>query len=407
MNQTQPSSSPNWGATTKLVVALTFVAIMGGLLIRFERVLAPLLLALVLAYLFYPVASFFQRRIHLPWRIVVALIYLLFLAVLLSLLTAGGVGLIQQIQNLVVFVQHSLTIIPSIVADASGRVYQFGPFQFDFSHLDFNPLGQQILSLIQPVLGQTGALLGTIASDAAQFLGWMFFVILVSYFALSESGGTRRRIVRLDIPGYTEDVHRLGHELGLIWNAFLRGQIIVSFFTFLAYVVIFGLLGVKYALGIAFLAGLAKFVPYFGEPVTWITLALVAYFQGTGPFGLPPLTHALSSVVIAFLIDQTFDNLITPRILAHALHVHPAAVLVAAIIAASYLGLLGIIIAAPILATVTLFWRYTMRKMLDLDPWPDGEESYPPPLSISRVLVAVHSFWHTVRERFSKSANNP
>ena len=285
MNQTEPSSSPSWGATTKLVVALTFVAIVGGLLIRFEKVLAPLLLAFVLAYLFYPVASFLQRALHLPWRMVVGIIYLLFLAFLLSLLTAGGVGLIQQIQNLVVFVQNSLTVVPSIIAQASGQVYQFGPFQFNFSHLDLNPVGQQMLGFIQPVLGQTGTLLGTIASDAAQFMGWLFFVVLISYFALSESGGTRRRIVWLDIPGYTEDIHRLGHELGVIWNAFLRGQTIVFFITFITYAVVFSLFGVRYAIGIAVLAGLAKFVPYFGEPVTWITLALVTYFQGGGPFG--------------------------------------------------------------------------------------------------------------------------
>ena len=404
MNQTEPSSSPSWGATTKLVVALTLVAIAGGLLIRFEKVLAPLLLAFVLAYLFYPVASFIQRVAHLPWRFVVSIIYILFLAVLLSLLTAGGVGLIQQIQNLVIFIQNSLTVIPSLIAQASGRVYQFGPFQFDFSRLDLNPFGQQILGLIQAVLGQTGTLLGAIASDAAQFLGWLFFIVLVSYFALSESGGTRRRIVWLDIPGYTEDIHRIGHELGLIWNAFLRGQTIVFFFTFIAYAVIFSSLGVNYAIGIAVLAGLAKFIPYFGEPITWITLALVTYFQGSGPFGLPPLTYAILSVGLAFLIDQTIDNLITPRILARALHVHPAGVLIAALIAASFLGLLGVIIAAPMLATVTLLWRYMMRKMLDLDPWSDGETTYPPPLSISLILAAIRNFWHTVRGRFVKSS---
>jgi predicted PurR-regulated permease PerM len=403
MNQTEPSSSPSWGATTKLVVALTFVALVGGLLIRFEKVLAPLLLAFVLAYLFYPVASFLQRVLHLPWRMAVGIIYLLFLAFLLSLLTAGGVGLIQQIQNLVVFVQNSLTIVPSLMAHASGQVYQFGPFQFNFSHLDLNPLGQQMLGFIQPVLGQTGTLLGTIASDAAQFMGWLFFVALVSYFALSESGGTRRRIVSLDIPGYTEDIHRLGRELGLIWNAFLRGQTMVFFLTFITYAVVFSLFGVNYAIGIAVLAGLAKFVPYFGEPVTWITLALVTYFQGGGPFGLPPLTYAIISVGLALLIDQIIDNLITPRILARALHVHPAGVLIAALIGASFLGLLGVILAAPMLATVTLLWRYVMRKMLDLDPWSEGEATYPAPLSLSRILAAARNFWHIVSGRFIKS----
>ncbi len=404
MNQTEPSSSPSWGATTKLVVALTLVAVVGGLLIRFEKVLAPLLLALVLAYLFYPIASFVQRAMHLPWRFVVGIIYILFLAVLLSLLTASGVGLIQQIQNLVIFVQNSLTVIPSLMAQASGRVYQFGPLQFDFSHLNLNPLGKQLLGLIQPVLGKTGTLLGTVASETAQFLGWLFFVVLISYFALSESGGTRRRIVWLDIPGYTDDIHRLGNELGLIWNAFLRGQTIVFFLTFFTYAVVFSLFGVNYAIGIAVLAGLAKFVPYFGEPVTWITLALVSYFQGSGPFGLPPLTYAIISVGLALLIDQIIDNLITPRILARALHVHPAGVLIAALIAASFLGLLGVIIAAPMLATVTLLWRYMMRKMLDLDPWSKGETEYPSPLSISLILASVRNFWHTVSGWFVKSS---
>ena len=405
MNQTEPSSSsPNWGATTKLVVALTFVAILAWLLFRFEGIIAPLLMAFILAYLFYPVASFLQRVFRFPWRLAVGLIYLLLLGLLFSLLALGGLRLIQQIQNLVAFVQNSLSVIPSLIQQFAGQVYQFGPFQFDFRHLDLNALSQQLVSLIQPVLGRTGTLLGTIAGGAAQFLGWMLFVLLVSYFALSESGGTRRRIVSLDIPGYTEDVHRLGRELGLIWNAFLRGQFIVFFFTFLAYIVIFSLLGVKYAIGIAFLAGLAKFVPYFGEPVTWITLALVAYFQGGGPFGLPPLTYAIIAVAFAFLIDQTFDNLVTPRIFAHALHVHPAAVLIAALIAASFLGLLGVIIAAPMLATFTLFWRYTMRKMLDLDPWSEGETTYPPPLSISYMLAAVRHFWSTVHARIVKSS---
>ena len=402
MNQTEPSASPHWGATIKLVVALSFVALIAWLVLRFEGIIAPLLMAFVLAYLFYPVASFLQRVFRFPWRLAVGLIYLLVLAIFLSLLAVGGLGLIQQVQNLVSFIQNSLTVVPGLIDQFAGQIYQFGPFQFDFRHLDLNALSQQLISLIQPVLGKTGTLLGAIAGGAAQFLGEVFFVLLVSYFAVSESGGTRRRIVSLDIPGYTEDIHHLEHELGLIWNAFLRGQMIVFFFTFASYLVVFSLFGVNYAIGIAFLAGVAKFVPYFGEPVTWITLALVAYFQGKAPFGLPPLTYAIVSVGLAFLIDQIFDNLITPRMFARALHVHPAAVLIAALIAASFLGLLGIIIAAPMLATVTLFWRYTMRKMLDLDPWSDGEAAYPAPLSISRILAAVRNFWHTVRERLIK-----
>jgi len=44
-----------------------------------------------------------------------------------------------------------------------------------------------------------------------------------------------------------------------------------------------------------------------------------------------------------------------------------------------------------------------MRKMLDLDPWSEGEASYPSPLSIATVLPAVRNFWHTMRGRFFRS----
>lgn len=395
-------SSPAWGATTKLVVALTFVAILAGLFVQFHAILGPLLMAFVLAYLLHPVAGFLQRTSHFSWQIAVALIYLLFLVLMLGLLTLSGVGLVQQIQSLVVVVQDNLTALPDLIQHLSGQVYQFGPFQFDFRTLDLQQLSNQLLGMIQPLLGQTGSILSAVAGGAAQFLGWALFVLLISYFVLAESGGLRRRIVWFDIPGYAGDVHRLGSELALIWNAFLRGQVIIFLLTTVTYTIVLSLLGVRYAIGIAFLAGLAKFVPYIGPFITWTTLALVSYFQPFRPLGLTPLAYTVIAVGLALLIDQIFDNIVTPRIIAQALRVHPAGVLVAAIIAANLLGLLGVVVAAPILATVMLLWRYTMRKMLDLDPWPEPE-TQPPPPPASRFLVRLRRAWRDVGERRAKS----
>ena len=70
-------------------------------------------------------------------------------------------------------------------------------------------------------------------------------------------------------------------------------------------------------------------------------------------------------------------------------------VVVAALVAANLLGLLGMVVAAPILATVALFWRYTMRKMLDLNPWPEPKTA-PLPVPASRILARLRRFW---RER--------
>jgi len=80
------------------------------------------------------------------------------------------------------------------------------------------------------------------------------------------------------------------------------------------------------------------------------------------------------------VIDWIIDSFVTPRIMASTLKVHPAAVLIAALIAANLLGLLGVVIAAPFLATVTLLGKYIMRKLFDLDPWPE-----PPAAEVSHI----------------------
>jgi len=396
MNESQNSTSPSWGTNTKLVVALTIVVVIGALLVKFQFILSPLLIALLLAYLFHPIAGFLQSRLHFSWTVSVSIIYLVMIALLIALLTAGGVGLVQQVQSLVTIMQDALTSLPQLIASVSGKVYQWGPFKVDFSALDLKALSSQVLGMVQPLLSRTGTLLGTVASGAANFLGLTFFVIIISYFVLAESGGLRGQIVPLDVPGYTHDFERLSRELGRTWNAFLRGQMIVFFLAVAIYSVVLSVLGVHYAISLAFLAGLARFVPYVGPFINYITLVLVAYFQAFKLFDLPPFYYALTVLLTAVFIDFIFDYIVSPRILSNALKVHPAAVLVAAIVAANLFGLLGVVVAAPILATATLLWKYIMRKMLDLDPWPEAEIHQPPPPPRSRLFISIRRFFRTL-----------
>ena len=396
MTEQKNPTSPTWGTNTKLVVALTIVVVVGALLVKFQFIITPLLIALLLAYLFHPIANFLQRNLHLSWNASVAVIYLVIIILLLGLLTLGGVGLVQQVQSLVTIVQDAITTLPQLIASISGKVYQFGPFKLDFSALDLKSFSTQVLGMVQPLLSRTGALVSTVAGSAANFLGWTLFVILVSYFVLAESGGLRDRIIIVDIPGYSHDLARLSRELGRTWNAFLRGQVIIFFLAVIVYSIVLTVLGIHYALSLAFLAGLARFVPYIGPAINWTILVLVSYFQAFKLFDLSPFYYTLLVLIIALVIDQIFDNIISPRILSDALKVHPAAVLVAAIIAANLFGILGVVVAAPILATTALLWKYTMRKMLDLDPWPEEELHQPPPPFGSRFLVSIRRFFRTL-----------
>jgi predicted PurR-regulated permease PerM len=387
-------TSPHWSSTTKLLVGLVIVGIVAFLLIRFTSLITPLLLVFILAYLLHPVADMISRGLAISWRASVNLLYLIIIVILIGLLTLGGVGLVAQLQSLIHQVQTIVADLPTYVESLSKQVFQIGPFRLDMRTLDLNAVSQQLLSFIQPLLGRTGILVGTLAGGAVEVFGWTFFVLIVSYFIMIESSGLRSELFKVEVPLYTEDFRRLSTELGRIWNAFLRGQIFIVGFSAVVYILLLSLLGVRYAIGIALMAGLAKFLPYIGPGITWLVMALVTYFQPYKPFNLQPLTYMAIVVITLAVVDWIIDNLIAPRIMARSLKVHPAAVLVTALIAANLIGILGVVIAAPLLATMMLLGRYTMRKMFDLYPWPAGESIPTQPLSfewVTRTRIFIQS----------------
>ncbi len=393
MNDEPVPTSPPWSATTKLIVALTGIAVIGALIIRFHTLIIPLLMSLLLSYLFHPLVMFLHTRTALGWRGSVNVVYLILLVLILTLVIWGGVGLVQQAQNLIVDIQNSLKALPGFLEDLTGQVFQVGPFMLDFSTFNWAELGQEILGSTQPLLSKVGNLLGTLASGAASTLGWLAFIYVVSYFLLLESGGLQISVLPLDLPGYREDFSRLGEEFRRIWNAFLRGQMLIFLSTVFVYTILLNLAGVRFAFWLALLAGLATFVPYVGPTVAWGTLGLVTLFQPLHPWGMTPLLHASLVVVMAIVVDQVFNNLITPRIMAQALRVHPAAVLIAAILAARMLGVIGLFLAAPLLASLKLIGTYIWRKMLDQNPWPIQEETPPSPSWLRRSLRRWRRYW--------------
>jgi predicted PurR-regulated permease PerM len=384
---TGPEKSPPWSATTKLVVALTLVAILAGLIISFRNIVGPLLLSFVLSYLLYPAADRIRRHFHISWKFAVNLIFLFAVVLIVGLLIWGGVTIVEQIQSLLTFLEKWVSSIPDLLDQLATVQYRLGPFEINFDELAIDGLVAQALNTVRPMFSQVGVIVGTAASSIAVMLGWTLFVLLISYFILSETQGVPDRIINIRIPRYQEDIDRLGIELARIWNAFLRGQLIIIILTILVYSVFLGAFGVRFFYGLAVMAGIARFIPYVGPAIAWTAYGLVSYFQGTTVFGLSPLAFAITVVVVSFLIDFIMDNYAVPRLLGDALSIHPAAVLVAALVGASLLGVIGVILAAPVLATAKLFTAYAMRKLSDEDPWADIRPDQPEISPLHRLQV--------------------
>ncbi len=397
-DQVQDERSPNWGASTKALVAFTFFGVIAFFLVRFRAIVGPLLLAFLLTYLLYPVINWLAKKIRLPWGLSVGLVLIVVILILLGLLAWGGIALVDQSKGLLNFLQKRLNDLPEMLEDINEQMIVIGPFEYPLRNLNLNldTAGQQIVSSIQPLFSRVGSIVTSIASGAASVVTALFLVIMLAYFILLENRGRPYRLISLNLPGYEYDIEQMGLELKRIWNGFLRGQLTMVSITFVIYLVLLNILGVRFALGLAVMAGFARFIPWVGTAATWLVYFIVALLQGSTLFGLQPFPYALLVIGVGMLMDPVIDSMITPRVMGNALRVHPAMLLVGIIIGTTWLGFIGLVLAGPVLATIKLLATYALHKSFDMDPW-ESLDRYRRPQQPAAVKV-VGKLWNRIKD---------
>jgi predicted PurR-regulated permease PerM len=400
MSESEEVKSPNWSSSVKIMVALIGIVLIGALLAHFHSFIPSIILAGIVAFLIVPVVRTLHRRFKVPWGLAANLCFLFLLILVVAASTATGLAVIQQLQALFLTVQRFLADLPDILESISQQTYILGPWEFNFSQFDLAPLAEQLLATAQPVLGQLSTLLAYLTTGAIEWVVRMIFVLAVSYFLTVDYNRIRAAVINVSIPGFTEDLRRLLRALLRIWNAFLRGQSIIVLLTGFLTWIVFTVLGVRFSIGLGVLGGVAKFVPIVGPTTAGAIGALVALFQPSNWFGLAPLGHALLVVASIIVLDQSIDYLIVPRIMGTSLNLHPVIILIGLLIGASLAGILGLLLAAPFMATLLLLGRYTYRKIVDLDPWD------PPIDDLGRRMKResrVIKYLQRVRDKFEES----
>jgi len=403
-NQEGLNSSPPWGWGTKLIVGILLVVGFLALIIRFNEYFKLLLVAFLLSFLLTPLCNLLRKSLRISWRMSVAIVYLLFAGLLIWGVAKGGTSLATQVQNLFQMLIDNIDNITELLEQWSIRSIIIGPFTFTTPQLNFELIGQWLSESLQPIVSQAGNIATTVVGKVGGFLMNLGITYMVSFFITSESDGARKKIINISIPGYEKDFQRLGKEVGKIFNSFIRGEFTVVGIAIIIYSIYLGLMGLPYFFVIAIIAGLGRFIPYLGATIGWIAFFIGALLQSPTPFGLVPVVYALLIVGIAVVIDMILDHILTPRVMGNSLQVHPAAIMISALVGAQLIGILGVILAAPAFATLKLILRYSSRKLFDQDPW-EGMQYYQKPKEPA-LLKGLRKVYEKIRAFIKKPKQN-
>ncbi len=388
--------SPRWGWATKLVVGLLLIAGLLALIIRFNDYFKLVITAFIISFLLHPLCRLITKRLKISWRIATAIVYFLIAGLVVWLLTSAGSTIITQVQNLFDNLTKNVGGFTTFLETWSNRIIVVGPFQFTLPYLDTDVIAQTITEYLQPAASQAGKLVGLVGG----FLFNLVITYMVSFFITSETNGVQKRMININIKGFEKDFRRIGMEISKIFNAFIRGEFTVVAIAIIVYTITLGILGLPYFLVLAIIAGLGRFIPYLGAWIGWIGFIIGAIMQDPTPFGLTKLIYVILVMAIAMVIDMVLDHVLTPKLMGDTLEVHPAAIMISALIGGQIFGLLGIILAAPTFATLKLLMGYATKKLFDQDPW-EGMSYYRKPKEPA-LLVALRKLGKKIRTWLKK-----
>ncbi|MEZ4716392.1 MAG: AI-2E family transporter [Caldilineaceae bacterium] len=382
-------SSPPWNRTTKAIVASAALILLALATWRFRSLIAPIVSAIILAYLLGPAITFVQKQVNISRGKAVLIVY----AVLILMLAGGGAAIaLTSAQQVVTLFRtlpdltvHAVERLQSYVIMVWNNDLSFGSYVFNPGQQigQYNPdqTVRQIFNLLEPFASRGGSLAADRADDGARVEP-----VAAGLRPLHLRGADMPRFggIICDLahqPGYRQDADRLLTDFARIWAAYLRGQVVLALIIGVVVTMALAAMGVNNALGLGALAGALEFLPIIGPVASTVAAVIVAFFQNEPFFGLAFYWRPVAVAVVMLVSQQVENNILVPRIVGRALDLHPLVTMVAVLMGASLAGILGAVLAAPVVASLKLLGMYAWRKMLDLPPFADWEEpvTSPPP----------------------------
>mgnify|MGYP002640153765 CR=1 FL=1 len=344
-----------------LFYAILFFGL-GWLLSTYQILFGPLVIACLISYLLYPGVTWIADRTGIDRRKVVPLVYLIFLAFLVLAAIYLAPVIVSQTNLLV----GQFSILPEQTETL--QVDLENVFGFNFPIESFvAEIETDLANLLRPDR------IFRIIQGASTNIVWVIIIFITSFHLLRDWPNLREWLFSMAPEKSEADMRRLHKEIKLVWQTYLRGQLIIMLILGISSGIGAAIVGVPGSLILGFLAGALALIPSLGPAIATGVAAIVALSQGSTYLALSKLTVTLLVVAIFQVIQLIEGFWLTPRVMGRRLNLHPGVVLVAVVGTLFTLGALMALIIIPILGSFELIFHYTRKKRAGLDPWPTEE----------------------------------
>jgi predicted PurR-regulated permease PerM len=282
---------------------------------------------------------------------------------------------------------------PTLVSNAERSIGQWltalglGDLQDSLITPNLQDLDRQIANMIQ-----RNAL--PVVIGAGHFL-LEFLIFLIGTFLMLRDAPRLLNFVQRQLPQQHrgELVHVL-RETNTMLGRYIRGQLILVVLMSSVTTIALTILGVPYSVLLGVMTGVLETIPFVG-PITAGAIACLVALGHPNPFGWEQVAYVAVVAIMYTVLRHAEDYLVIPTVIGRAVRLHPAIVIFALLSGGAVFGLLGIVLAVPVAATLRLVLIYVRAKLRDEDPYPSLTEE----LAATHEAVSEHPDTAAVRSR--------
>ena len=149
-------------------------------------------------------------------------------------------------------------------------------------------------------------------------------------------------------------------EMDEILNSYIIGLLLDSIIVGIMTTILCLVLQLKYAVIFGILITMLNLIPYIGAAISYCITSLYAFTVG-GP------VLAIITFVASFIIQMIDANILQPNIIGKSVKLHPVVVICGMLVFERLFGIIGMVIAMPVLALVKIFIKYKFNINFDTD----------------------------------------
>ena len=338
---------------SRLFIEYKIFKILGEIL----SVISPLFIGFVIAWLIDPLIKKITKisKNTIPRFVSTIISYLIVIGIIVTMIIIISPHLASQIKEFAVKIPYILNDIKEWITNLFETVSVKGINSKEISQ----ELTKKIIKVTQSSTSEIANFVLKTGTGTINVLADIILGIMVAFYLSLTFDKLNVRVEKKLPESWRDNYQELTKRINTSLRGYVSGVIVIMLLVFITQLIGFSIIGLDAPIIFAMFCALTDIIPYFGPYIGAIPAVIVGFTQS-------PLIGVLTILVI-FICQQLENNIYQPIIMGKTMKLHPITIMLGLLLFGHFLGIVGMIIATPVIATIKVIYDFIKEQKEEND----------------------------------------